>query len=85
MSSAENQLPPDIAEMPFEKSLEELESIVARMENERMPLEMLIGSFERGNQLARHCRERLDALEKRIEVLTRGADGAPAWEEFKQP
>ena len=82
MSEAEKQIPQEIAELPFEKSLEELEMIVAKLEQEQMPLETLLTVFERGNHLARHCREKLDSLEKRIEILSKDAQGNPQWQEF---
>ena len=70
------------ADMPFEKALEELEQIVARMEQERLPVETLIKAFEQGNRLAVHCRKKLDDLEQRIEILSRKEDGSADWQPF---
>lgn len=75
-------IPPDIAEMPFEKALEELEKLVSAMQNERLPMDKLIVAFERGNQLAVHCRSKLEEQEKRIEILTRSVNGAAEWKDM---
>lgn len=62
----------------FEESLEELEGIVAQMENGGMGLEDMVTAFERGQKLVKECGKRLDEIERRIEVIKRGADGEPA-------
>ena len=83
MAEQQAAIPPDIAGLPFEKALEELEATVAKMENERLPLETMISDFERGSRLALHCRNKLAELEKRIEVLTRDSADGGQWQEFK--
>jgi len=83
MAEQEVTIPADIAGLPFEKALEELEATVAKMENERLPLETMISAFERGSRLALHCRNKLAELEKRIEVLTRDSADGGQWQEFK--
>lgn len=62
----------------FEESLSELEKIVGDMESGEMGLEEMVVAFERGQKLVRACGQRLDEIERRIEVIRRGADGAPA-------
>lgn len=61
----------------FEESLAELEKIVGEMESGDMGLEEMVASFERGQKLAKACGKRLDEIERRIEVIRRGADGQP--------
>lgn len=63
-------------EKSFEKSLEELETIVTRLESGDLPLEESLKLFEDGIKLARECRTRLTTAERRIEVLMKDADGA---------
>jgi exodeoxyribonuclease VII small subunit len=70
-------------ENTFERSLEELETIVNRLESGDLPLEESLELFERGVKLSRKCRERLANAERRIEVLTKDADGALTTEEFE--
>jgi exodeoxyribonuclease VII small subunit len=59
--------PPD--EIPFEKALEELEAIVARMEEGKLPLEESLAAYQRGAELLRHCEGKLSAAQARISVL----------------
>ena len=60
----------------FEAALEELERIVAQMEQGRVPLDDSLKLYERGTFLIRHCQGRLDEAETQIEKLTRGGDGS---------
>ena len=53
----------------FEASLDNLESIVDRLEEGDLPLEAALVAFEEGVALTRRCAERLQAAERRIELL----------------
>lgn len=53
----------------FEKALAELESIVARMEDGGLSLEQSLAAHKRGLELAKQCRERLDAAQQQVRVL----------------
>lgn len=61
----------------FEETFAELEALVHRLEEGELPLEESLRAFERGMTLVRTLSERLAAIEQRVEVLVRGADGAP--------
>lgn len=67
----------DIAALPFEKALAELEEIVRQLETGRVPLEESIVIFERGEMLKRRCETLLQQAEARIDRITLGADGQP--------
>lgn len=67
----------DVAALPFEKALAELENIVRQLEGGRVPLEESIAIYERGEILKRHCEALLRRAEARIERITLGADGKP--------
>ena len=54
----------------FESALSELESIVKNLEDGNLTLEKSLALFERGVELSRYCHARLEAAERRIEVLT---------------
>lgn len=56
-------------DLPFEKALEKLESIVDAMESDDLPLETLLNRFEEGTQLVRLCRKKLDEAELKIQQL----------------
>ena len=55
--------------MTFEEAQKELEDIVHRLESGEVPLDEALKLWERGEELYRFCRERLDAAEGRIEEL----------------
>lgn len=61
----------------FEASLAALEKIVRDLEAGELPLEESLQLFEDGVRLSRECQERLAQAARRIEVLTRDADGKP--------
>jgi exodeoxyribonuclease VII small subunit len=56
-------------EPSFEKALAELESIVARMEDGGLSLEQSLAAHKRGLELAKQCRERLEAVQQQVRVL----------------
>ena len=67
----------DINQLTFEKAIEELESIVARLEGGKVPLEESVAIYERGETLKRRCEELLRQAEARIEKITLDASGQP--------
>jgi len=60
----------------LEKSLEELEALVARLEGGDLPLEQALKEFERGVKLTRQCQTALQAAEQKIEILLRKTEQA---------
>lgn len=66
----------------FENSLAELEKIVSQLEDGDLSLEESLELFETGVKLSRECRERLTQAERRIEILSKDADGNPVLEEI---
>lgn len=68
---------PDVATLPFERALAELESIVTRLERGDVPLDESIAIYERGEALKAHCDRLLRDAELRIEKITVGQDGTP--------
>ena len=61
--------PESVSDLPFEKALEELEAIVAKMEDGKLPLEESLAAYQRGAQLLRQCEGKLSAAQARISVL----------------
>jgi exodeoxyribonuclease VII small subunit len=59
----------------FEDDLKELETIVNRLDSGELPLEESIAAFERGVGLVKRLNQRLDEVEKKVEVLMRDAQG----------
>jgi exodeoxyribonuclease VII small subunit len=68
----------DVADLPFEKALAELEAIVARLERGDVALEESIAIYERGEALKARCEGLLKQAEARIERITFTAEGRPS-------
>ena len=64
----------------FEKSLDELEQLVVRMEQGELSLDDSLQSFERGIALYRNCQSALEQAELRVSQLL-----DPAQPESAQP
>ena len=67
----------DVAKLPFERAIEELESIVKRLEEGKVPLEESVAIYERGEVLKRRCEELLAQAEARVNKLVLDASGKP--------
>jgi exodeoxyribonuclease VII small subunit len=67
----------DVKKMPFERAIEELETIVKRLEEGKVPLEESVAIYERGEALKRRCEELLRQAEARVEKITLDAAGKP--------
>jgi exodeoxyribonuclease VII small subunit len=59
----------------FEKDLEKLEAIVGALEEGGLDLDDALKRFEEGIKLAKRCEKALADAEKKIEVLTKNAEG----------
>jgi exodeoxyribonuclease VII small subunit len=71
----------EIQKMSFERAIDELESIVKRLEEGKVPLEESVAIYERGEGLKRRCEELLRQAEARVERITLDANGTPAGSE----
>ena len=67
----------------FEKAFQQLESIVQRLEKEELPLDESLKLFEEGVGLSRFCHQRLEEVEKKIEMILADAKGQPRIEPFE--
>ena len=65
----------DIKALSFERAIEELESIVKRLEEGKVPLEETVAIYERGESLKRRCEELLRQAEARVDKITTDASG----------
>ncbi len=59
----------------FEKALEELEVLVARLDEGDVPLEESVEIFERAQFLAQWCQTKLDEIEGRLKLLVPNGKG----------
>jgi exodeoxyribonuclease VII small subunit len=74
-SPAEPQ-PADVATMPFDRALAELQAVVGKLESGGLPLEQSIALYERGVALHERCASLLTAAELRVQRLVEGAGGS---------
>ena len=65
----------DVKKLSFERAIEELESIVKRLEDGKVPLEESVAIYERGEALKRRCEELLRQAEARVDKITTDARG----------
>ena len=72
-----------MAEQKFEKDLERLEQIVEALEGGGLSLDDALRRFEEGIKLARRCEKTLTDAERKIEILTKNAQGEIVAEPFE--
>lgn len=60
----------------YEAALQELEGLTSRLESGQLPLDQLLAGYQRGAQLLKFCRDKLEAVETQIKVLE-GAELKP--------
>lgn len=56
----------------YEEAMDELESLAGRIESGDMPLDDLLGAYQRGAQLLAFCRGKLERVDEQIKVLEAG-------------
>ena len=78
MSKSSTNNEGETVELKFEQALAQLEEIVRKLEAGDVPLEDSLAAFERGVGLVRVLHARLDAVQEKIEELTRTASGEVA-------
>jgi exodeoxyribonuclease VII small subunit len=69
--------PVDVDTLSFEQALDELETIVKRLEEGRVPLAESVAIYERGEALKQRCEDLLRQAEARVEKITLDASGKP--------
>ena len=67
----------DVEQLSFERAIEELETIVKRLEEGKVPLEESVAIYERGEALKRRCEHLLRQAEARVEKIALDASGKP--------
>jgi exodeoxyribonuclease VII small subunit len=59
----------------LEKSLADLEALVAELESGDLPLEKAMQKFEQGIKLTRGCQSALQDAEQKVQLLLKSAGG----------
>ena len=67
----------DVKRLPFERAMEELETIIKRLEEGKVALEESVAIYERGEMLKERCEELLRQAEARVEKITLDSTGKP--------
>jgi exodeoxyribonuclease VII small subunit len=62
-------------DLSFEAGLKRLEEVLDSLEHGNLSLEEAMRAFEEGVQLVRLCHQKLDAVEKRVELLLKDDAG----------
>ena len=70
MTHPEAETPPRPEKLSFEQALQELETIIERIEQGEVGLEGSLDAYKRGSELLKRCRGILDVAEQQIEHLT---------------
>ena len=61
-----------IEEMSYEEAFAEMETIVAKLENEQSALDESMSLFERGQDLSKRCTDLLEEAELKVKKLSGG-------------
>lgn len=68
-------------EMTYEQAVSELEEIISKLESGEASLDDSIALYSRGMELSKFCKEKLDAIEKKISILSQDGAGESAFGE----
>lgn len=66
----------------FEDAMSRLDAIVAKLEEDKLPLDEMLARYEEGVALARYCGEKLEAAEQKVRLIAEKAEGRVTLEEF---
>ncbi len=59
----------------FEEGLQQLESVVQKLESDSLTLEQSLGEFEKGVKLAKDLQIQLEHAKRRVDVLKQSLSG----------
>lgn len=68
----------------YEAALEDIERIVEQLESGELSLEDSLAVFEKGVGLTKYCYQKLDEVEKKIELLVKDKDGRLRLKAFEE-
>lgn len=72
MKKTSSTAPVDQLPATYEAAMEELESLVSRLDAGQLPLDQMLTHYQRGAELLAYCRSRLEAVEQQIQVVENG-------------
>ena len=59
----------NINEMTLEEGFAELDNMIKSLSDKNVPLEEAFAIYENGTKILKHCREKLDMVEKKMLLL----------------
>jgi exodeoxyribonuclease VII small subunit len=68
----------------FEAALEDLELVVEQLETGELSLEDSLDAFEKGVGLVKYCNQKLDEVEKKVELLVKDKEGKLQLKAFEE-
>ena len=74
----------DSSHKPFESALTELEQVVDRLESGELSLEEALEAFEKGVGLVKYCNQKLNEVEKKVEILIKDKEGKLQLQSFEE-
>jgi exodeoxyribonuclease VII small subunit len=64
----------DIQKLKYEEAMQELEQVLADLENGSLELDAMLERFELGKELLTHCQKLLDKAELRIHEVNQNSE-----------
>lgn len=64
----------DIQKLKYEEAMQELEHVLADLENGSLELDAMLQRFELGKELLTHCQELLDKAELRVREVNQSSE-----------
>lgn len=74
----------DATGIKFESALEDLEQLVEQLESGELSLEDSLAAFEKGVGLVKFCNQKLNEVEKKIELLVKDKEGKLQLKAFEE-
>jgi len=74
----------DASGKKFESALEDLEQVVEQLESGELSLEDSLAAFEKGVGLVKFCNQKLNEVEKKIELLVKDKEGKLQLKAFEE-
>ena len=70
--------PKKISDLSYEAALQELKDELARIESQSVPLDALLQTYARCQELLAYCRSKLAVVEQQIQQIEVSAEAPPA-------
>lgn len=71
---ADKQAEEDLSSLSVEQMFQELQKLLAAMEDEKATLEESFACYEKGMKLVKLCNQKIDGVEKQVKMLS--SDGS---------